>query len=111
MFQSPAYHVRSHTKCDYASCSKVANIYLYDISRIFIFESTERCTRDARDGLTIEICNVHDYGMIDEDVTLGQSTARTEKKGAAIKQIDSRCESGIGTEIIHGMNYLETGAT
>lgn len=45
--------------------------------------------------------------MIDEDVTLGQSTARAEKKGAVIKQIDSRCQSGIGTEIIHGMNYLE----
>lgn len=86
---------------------------MYDISRIFIFGSKERCTRDARDerGSPTEICNVHDYGMIDEDVTLGQSTARTEKKGAAIKPIDSRCESGIGTEIIHGMNYLETGAT
>lgn len=47
--------------------------------------------------------------MIEEDVTLGQSAARAEE--GAIKQIDSRCESEIGTEIIHGMNYLETGAT
>lgn len=35
---------------------------------------------------------------------MGQSAA---KEGTAIKEIDFRCESGIGTEIIHGMNYLD----
>lgn len=47
--------------------------------------------------------------MIEGDVSAGTKCRETAREGRG-DQADrfSRCESGIGTEIIHGMNYLET---
>lgn len=59
--------------------------------------------RKSCGGWAAEIRSMRDYGMIEGYVYTGQSAAT----GRAIKEIDFRCKSGIGTAIIHGMNYLD----
>jgi len=69
----------------------------------------ERCGK-ATEVETAEICSVHDYGIIGME-NVGTKCSRLRARLAAIKEIDSRCGSGIGNRNNSWNELFSTGAT